>query len=90
MTIIIGVSIRRIDTPYCAFRHTFVRFGTPHPIYSPYLCITKYNQERRVLPMDYFDFFLEAPILATTLILVYVVLWVLFIYMLIRMYKKHL
>ena len=40
--------------------------------------------------MDYFDFFLEAPILATTLILVYVALWVLFIYMLIRMYKKHL
>ena len=40
--------------------------------------------------MNIIDFFHDAPILATTLTLVYVALWALFIYMLFRMYKKPL
>lgn len=39
--------------------------------------------------MIFIDFFHDAPILATILTLVYVALWALFIYMLIRMYKNH-
>lgn len=38
----------------------------------------------------FLEFFHDSPILATILTLVYVVLWVVFVYMLIRMYKKPL
>lgn len=40
--------------------------------------------------MSFIEFYTDAPILATILTLVYVALWVVFIYMLVRMYKKTL
>ena len=40
--------------------------------------------------MSFIEFYTDAPILATTLAVVYVALWALFIYMLFRMYKKPL
>ena len=40
--------------------------------------------------MSIIEFYHDAPILATILTLVYVALWAVFIYILIRMYKKTL
>jgi hypothetical protein len=40
--------------------------------------------------MSLLEFYTDTPILATILTLVYVVLWALFIYMLIRIYKRPL
>ena len=39
--------------------------------------------------MSLLEFYTDTPILATVLTLVYAVLWALFIYILIRMFKKH-
>jgi len=39
--------------------------------------------------MSLLEFYTDTPILATILTMVYMVLWALFIYMLIRMFKKH-
>ncbi len=83
-----SVSIRRFDTPFCAFRHNISRFDTPYYTYNPYLCRENLTSTFNIYIMSITVFFREAPVFATLITLGYLALMGVFVYVIIRMYKK--
>ena len=72
------------------FRHNFLRFDTPTYYFFYYLCTQIKNLALRIkhINMSITQFFNDAPVLATILTLAYAGIWVIFIRILFKMYKR--
>ena len=85
-----SVSIRQIATTNSSIRDNIARIETLFYTYFPYLRtrIIINPSSSKNLDMSFIDFFHDAPVLATIATLAYAVIVGVFVYILIRMYKK--
>ena len=79
-----SVSIRQIATTNSSNRDTFLRIETPY--FNDYSYFR--TRKSKTINMNIINFFHNAPVLATLITLVYAAIWGVFVYILIRMYKK--